>query len=280
MTPVNATRSISFTKEREVPMEKRIQSIQRAINILNCYNEEYPNLSLSQISEQLDLNINTVRGIVNTLEANGLLTHNASDNTYSLGLYFVLKSNLIYETRHLESFAEITTPYLQEISTNYSTFSSVQVVSQSNIFMIKTMQPPSSYYRIMAQLYSSLPYHCTSSGKLYLQYLSKDNLKSALANMNFEQYTPNTISNREELMDELQKQKERLYSLEKDERTIGISSIAAPILHSNRRLIGTISVTAPTQSILDQQEDIARDLIHAGKDIAMKVLDGSIAVTV
>ena len=59
-------------------MEKRIQSIQRAINILNCINEEYPSLSLSQISEQLNLHINTVRGIVNTLAVNGLLTHNAA----------------------------------------------------------------------------------------------------------------------------------------------------------------------------------------------------------
>lgn len=253
-------------------MEKRIQSIQRAINILNCFSEEYPSLSLSQISDQLQLNINTVRGIVNTLSANGLLTHNTSDNTYSLGLYFIMKSNLIYETRNLESFANLTTPYLEKISEKYAIFSSVQIVTQSNIFMVKTVQPPSNYYRIVAQLYSSLPYYCTSSGKLFLQYLSEKNLQSVLKKMSYERYTPNTISSEKELLRELQQQKEKLYSIEKDERTLGISSIAAPILYDNHRLLGTISVTAPTQIILEQQEDIARDLIHAGKNISMQVV--------
>lgn len=252
-------------------MEKRIQSIQRAVNILNCFNEEYPNLSLPQISSQLNLNINTVRGIVNTLTLNGLLTHNSSDNTYSLGLYFVLKSNLIYETRHLESFVDIAIPFLEAISEKYSIFSSVQIVSQSNIFMIKTIQPHSSYYRIMAQLYSSLPYYCTSSGKLFLQYLSEDNLKATLDNIKFVRHTQNTICSKENLLAELNQQKEKQYSMEVDERTLGISSLAAPILYSKRKLLGTISVTAPTQIIRDYQEPISDDLINAGKKIASKI---------
>ena len=254
-------------------MEKRFQSIQRAINILNCFNEEYPSLSLSQISEQLNLHINTVRGIVNTLAANGLLTHNAAENTYSLGLYFVLKSNLIYETQHLEKFVDFATPYLQDISKKYTLFSSIQIVSQSNIFMVKTMQPPLSYYRIIAQLYSPLPYYCTSSGKLFLQYLPERNFEAALDNIQYEIYTPKTISCREDLIAELNRQKEKLYSLEVDERTLGISSIATPILLANGRLFSTISVTAPTQIIMDQKEFIARDLIAAGQEIASKIMD-------
>ena len=59
-------------------MEKSInviQSIQRAINILNCFNQNELELSLNVISEKVKLNINTTRGLVNSLVANKLIYH-------------------------------------------------------------------------------------------------------------------------------------------------------------------------------------------------------------
>ena len=252
-------------------MEKRIQSVQRAINILNCFNEDAPVLTLSHISELLDLNINTVRGLVNTLVANGLLIHNTTDNTYTLGLYFILKSNLIYDTRHLENLVDIAEPYLQRISEKYSVFSSIQVVSQSSIYMVKSIQPPASHYRITAQLYEPLSYHCTSSGKLYLQYLSPNNLQTALESINYECYTANTISCQEELLEELERQKKNYYSLEVDERSMGFSSIAVPLLRSGNRLLGTVSVADPTQVIREQLTPLSRDLIDVSGEMRLKL---------
>ena len=66
-------------------MEKSInviQSIQRAINILNCFNQNELELSLNVISEKVKLNINTTRGLVNSLVANKLIYHNKKNNTY------------------------------------------------------------------------------------------------------------------------------------------------------------------------------------------------------
>lgn len=249
-------------------MEKRIQSIQRAVDILNCFSEETPNLALNQISQRLSLNINTVRGLVNTLVANGLITHNAAENTYSLGLYFVLKSNLVYETRKLGSFIDMVKPYLQTITEKHAVFSSIQIVNQSNIFMIETMQPSQSHYKIMAQLYSPIAFHCTSSGKLYLQYLPDARRSAVMDEIDYTLYTPYTIRDRSTLMLHLEKQKETIYSTEFDELAVGISSIAAPVLLPNNRLFGTISVTAPSQIIKDNLDAISSDLIAVGKIIA------------
>ena len=66
--------------EKEVRL---IQSIQRAFDIINCFSEQSPKLTLPKISEMLSLNINTTRGIVNTLVANGYLEHDSETNIYS-----------------------------------------------------------------------------------------------------------------------------------------------------------------------------------------------------
>ena len=75
--------------EKEVRV---IQSVQRAIDIINCFDEHELKLTLPQISAKLELNINTVRGLVNTLVANGYLEHVADGNCYMLGLAFLPKA--------------------------------------------------------------------------------------------------------------------------------------------------------------------------------------------
>ena len=77
--------------EKEVRV---IQSVQRAIDIINCFDEHELKLTLPQISAKLELNINTVRGLVNTLLANGYLEHVADGNCYMLGLAFLPKADL------------------------------------------------------------------------------------------------------------------------------------------------------------------------------------------
>ena len=67
--------------EKEVRV---IQSVQRAIDIINCFDEHELKLTLPQISAKLELNINTFRGMVNTMVANGLLHYVAVGYCYFL----------------------------------------------------------------------------------------------------------------------------------------------------------------------------------------------------
>ena len=76
--------------EKEVRL---IQSIQRAFNIIDCFNNDNTELSLPQISEKVKLHINTTRGIVNTLVANGYLACNAEIHI-ALG-WFILQKRIL-----------------------------------------------------------------------------------------------------------------------------------------------------------------------------------------
>ena len=98
-------------------MEKSInviQSIQRAINILNCFNQNELELSLNVISEKVKLNINTTRGLVNSLVANKLIYHNKKNNTYSIGDYFLIKSNLVLNN-NMNRAKELSTDLLENL---------------------------------------------------------------------------------------------------------------------------------------------------------------------
>ena len=72
-----------------------IQSVQRAIDIIDFFSEHELKLTLPQISARTGLNINTARGLVNTLLANGYLEHIPDGNFYMLGPVFIPKADLV-----------------------------------------------------------------------------------------------------------------------------------------------------------------------------------------
>ena len=77
---------------------KQIQSVQRAIDILNCFNLTTTELTLGQISTRLGLNKGTVHGILNTLHMNGYISQNSSGE-YLLGAELFNKASLASDTK-------------------------------------------------------------------------------------------------------------------------------------------------------------------------------------
>ena len=55
---------------------KVIQSVQRAVDIINCFEDITTERSLSELSTMLDLNKSTVHGILNTLHNNNFVRQN------------------------------------------------------------------------------------------------------------------------------------------------------------------------------------------------------------
>ena len=118
----------------EKKLQKPIQSVERAIKILDCFSLITPSLSLASISEMTGLNINTTRGLVNTLVENQLLLRDADTGNYKLGFYFVSKASMIHED--INRYIRLFKPLLDEIATKYHFSTSLQMVYHNQIFSI------------------------------------------------------------------------------------------------------------------------------------------------
>ena len=242
-----------------------IQSIQRAINLINCFDETKSELSINEISEQLSLHINTTRGIINTLVYNGFLSHDLEKNKYSLGLVFIPKADLV-NVRSAERIKEIVRPHLKIIANNHQVSSRFQMVSNYSIFTIETINPENARYILLTRLNTPFPLNATSSGKLYL-YCLEDKLKEKyLDEINPLKFTDKTIINRNDLEAELEFIDKNGYSTEYEEIAIGISSIAVPLINKNN-LFGTLSITASSSIIDTVLEDAVSDMKKSIEDI-------------
>lgn len=244
---------------------KVIQSIQRAVNILNCFDYNNLELSLNSISQEVGLNINTTRGLVNSLVANDLISHNLETNTYSIGNFFLLKSNLIVKN-NINRAKDLSLNLLNELSDKFKVSSRLQIITSDNIFTAVVVNPKNSHYILTSTQDSNFPLHATSSGKLLLKYKQKN-----LKNLNLEKYTENTITDIKVLKEELDLIEKNGYATEYDEIGFGVSSVAVPIFDNNGFIFGSISVTALTPIIKKLKKEIVKQLKFSTKELEKKL---------
>jgi len=247
---------------------KLIQSVQRSIDILDCFTDASPRLSINEISQRVDLNINTTRGLVNTLTANGLLIHDKTNNIYRLGFYFMGKANVVQ--KQVESYITMSKGLVDAIANKYHISASLQMVNQNQIYSIYCAYPINTAYYIILSEYSILPKYATSSGKLLMLYnIYDDNDENALKNLEFKQFTPRTIMDAETLKTNLEEVRRNKYACELEEFALGVGSMAVPIFDLSNQLIATVSATFFVHSLPAIKDNLLADL----KNIAATVSD-------
>ncbi|MCH3949417.1 MAG: IclR family transcriptional regulator [Acidaminococcus sp.] len=240
------------------PVFKPIQSVQRAIDIIDCFESARPALTLAEISKKTGLNINTTRGLVNTLLANHLLVRDPETLSYSLGMYFLGKSELIRST--VDSYIVLFKPIVDSIAEKYHFASSLQLVNQGQIYSVYCSYPTSRAYYIVLSEFSSLPKHATSSGKLLLLDEYKRIGESCLNDIEFKPYTTNSILSKEELLKQLKEIDKVGYATELEEYTYGVASVAVPIYDKDDHLLLTISATFFTKYMEQVRESLTSEL--------------------
>lgn len=244
---------------------KLIQSVQRAIDILNCFNNTKPDISINEISARTGLNINTARGLINTMVANKLLILDHNTNLYHLGSFFLGKAGIIQV--QIRSYIIMCKPLMNDLAEKYHITVSLQIVNQDEIVTIYCSYPVSSSYYITLSEYTPLPEYVTSSGKLLLAHTLLPAKPDYIDRIDFTPYTPYTMKNKEDLRKQLDSILKNGYSTERQEFNLDVGSIAVPIFNLSNELIATVSVTV-FASAMDRLE---KDLVHDLKEIAATV---------
>jgi len=247
---------------------KVIQSVQRAVDIINCFNDTQTELTLTHISQILDLNKSTVHGIISTLQKNGYIRQN-NEGRYLLGQ--VLLSKYKYSRSTDKALLLVTAkPHMTQLSNKYKTTSYLLVVEEEKPIVLHTIMPTNSIYAISSMSKSDSLY-CTASGKLVLANMSENSINNYLECTRLIPSSPFTITTIEELQKNLVEIRKNGYSYENQELVEGISAISFPIYDKNNFLFGAISATGISPNIIRNFDAIAADLKRASSSITKEM---------
>lgn len=229
-----------------IPTFRPNKSAARTVDLLSLLAKAEGPLSIAEISREMSIPKSSMFELVYTLVDKGFLEIADSNlNTFKLGLKifevgisFVNKINLHREAR----------PQMEYLMAQTGRTVFLAIEDQGQVVYIDKLEPISAVFT-GALLGSRNPMYCTGLGKAMLAAYSEDKVRSITGGGEFEPKTKYSITNYNDLLEELAAIRARGYSIDNRENEEHIFCIAVPIYDRSGNAIAAISVANPAAAI-------------------------------
>ena len=239
-----------------------INSIHNAVSIINCFTEEKPELGISEIAAQLNMNQSTIHHIVKSLSSEGVLAK-TPNRRYRLGSQLLGWGHLA--AKQYKSFY-MATPYLESLSKRTKEISHLATLQNSEVIYLTKVEP-NHPLRIETNIGARKPIHCTGLGKAMLAFQSEKFFEKMVPE-ELPAYTPNTITDKKALRKELEQVRKQGFAVDDEELEIGLFCIAAPVRNFLGQVIAAISISGPEFRLRKDLDQLSQIVIRTANSIS------------
>lgn len=250
-----------------MPDDAKVKSLYRALQVLECFSPDQPELGITEISHQLGYVKSNVSNIVATFVKAGYLEQNRENGKFRLGFKILHLGSIISGNI---GFRTLILPYMQRVADAANEIVYLAVPRDEEVVYLdscgpKNIQLTRSMLGIKAQM------HCTGIGKAMLASLPEATVQKVLARP-LKRYTENTITDSDALVSELIAIRQRGYSIDQMEHEFGIKCVGMPIRNRKKEVVAGLSISGPSLRFSDDKiEYFASLLFEAVKEIEDKL---------
>ena len=218
-----------------------IQSVARALDLLECLASVEGGMALSELAKRLNLRATTIHNILKTLRLRGYVTQEADGARYRLGLKcYDLARNAMRE-RNLPELARTS---LQKLAAEADETVVLSVLEQSEVYFIAHV----ASQQMLAVTYNrtwAKDGYFTASGRVLLAFADAITLDRYVAAHPLPSSTQSGLQSREELERELAKVRREGYAMLRREGATAVCAVAAPIHDFSGKVIAGVGLSLP-----------------------------------
>lgn len=230
----------------ESGQENRVKTTAKTFRIIEAL-KEFDGARVTELADTLEMGKSTVHNHLSTLVHEGYVIQR--DEEYSLSLQFLELGGYIRNRLDLYRVAE---PEVKQLAEQTDELANLAVSEQGLLTYIDRSKGDQA---VDLDTYPGLqaPMHCTALGKVILAHTPRERVESVLDRHGMPKLTANTITEREDLYEELEKIRNKGYAQDYGERLEGLRCVAAPVKSSENEVEGAISVSAPASRMKDER---------------------------
>lgn len=230
-----------------------MQLVDRTLRALSLLSSKRTGLSVSELSDILDIPASSTHRILTSLKKNHFIIQDEDTKKYKIGYkLFTLCAGLTKNNSLISSARAV----MKELAKKLDKTIVLCVMENDHIICIDYIEnKDTSMY--MVKVGYEMPLHVTSAGKVFSAYMDREAAKQKLGNTVIDAATPYTKTNLEEILKELDEIKECGYAICDEELQLGVQGIACPIFDMNHDVAAAISFAALKSEHFITDESIA-----------------------
>jgi IclR family transcriptional regulator, acetate operon repressor len=233
----------------EKDLNGRVQSVDRAMTLLEVLGQEAGGYRLTDLARKSKLSLTTVHRLLTTLEQRHFVQFSQSDNLWHIGKGAFAVGSAFMRDRN---FVVAALPYLRRLRDQTRETANLGIVEDSEIVLINQM-PSREINRAISPVGGRTPMTASGMGKAVLSSYSRDAVEALLQRRAMTRITAKTITSPLTLDGQLERIKRDGFSVDDEEYRLGLRCVAAPVYDSRNEVVCAISVSGTPARLPDER---------------------------
>ncbi|MGC4151686.1 MAG: IclR family transcriptional regulator [Propionicimonas sp.] len=232
----------SKSEPGDASSRRPVQAVSRALEILDALAVAGRAVGITDIADRVDMPLPTIHRLLHTLIESDYVFQTPRRQ-------YVIGTRLIALARHAGGALGVTVrPYLAKVVEAVGESAAVAMLDQDLARYIS--QVPSSHaMRMFTEVGNQVPLHATGTGKAMLASLPPEEARAILARADLRRFTPNTITDLDVLLRELDEIRAQGFAFDREEYEVGVQCVAVAIPGSLRL---AMSVSGPPSRLTEE----------------------------
>ncbi len=245
-----------------------IQSVDRALQILDLFDDQNKEMKITDISARTGLNKSTLHALLKTLQARGYIDQNDDNGRYRLGMKLVERGNFVISSIDIRT---VCNRFLVDLSTKTGQTTHLGILDAGHGVYIDKVEGQAAiitYSRIGRQL----PLHCTAMGKVLVAFQDEQARERILEDYSYDPMTPRTITGEDAFLQEIATVREQGYAIDEQEHVKGVRCAAVPIFDHKGKITAAISLSTLTSIVNNRDFERYIGLLNSiGSEISVLI---------
>ena len=248
-------------------MSESVRAVDRALDVLLCFTNQTPELTMTQIAEQVGIHKSTAHRLLATLENKRFIQRDQDTGIYRLGIRLLQMAYLTLEQNDLRRLA---VPFMHHLCDLYEENIDLTVLDDTDVVFINILEGPQRV-KLAAAIGQRLPAFATASGKAILGFMP-EKLVRRILDRGMPPLTPHTLSTPEVLFKDLNSIRELGFAISEQELEEQINAVAAPIFDQENHPIASIAVAGPAYRLTrERMIEIGPSVAATAKEISQEI---------
>jgi DNA-binding IclR family transcriptional regulator len=224
-----------------------VKTVETSIEILSKM-KDLDSATVTTLAEELDYTAGTIHSHLATLEENHFVVKN-DDGEFQLGIRFF---EIGEDIRKQKTIYEVGVSEVDKLAEETGDIGSMLIEEHGRGVYLYRARGEQALH-LDTEVGSRVHLHNTGLGKAILAHMPSDRVEDIIDQYGLPKSTPNTITDPNELFDELETIREQGYALDRQERADGVFCVAAPVLTNQGEVLSSVSVAGPVSRMNDKR---------------------------
>jgi IclR family KDG regulon transcriptional repressor len=244
-----------------------LQTIQKAGELLALYDRDHTEWGVREAATKLKIAKSSAHDLMSSLAQLGFLNR-TEENRYRLGWRLVTLSETLLATTELRKEAH---PVMEELAARYQETIHLAVLDGTQAVYVDKLEGRQAVRVELTSLGARLYAHCSALGKVLLAFRSEEEVKHIIQMAGLPRFTDNTITEEEDLLQNLNKIRKQGYAYDMEEILVDLCCVGAPIHNYTGQVIAAISMSIPAYRFRRSPTKYREAIVRTAKIISERL---------